>query len=376
MNTPIASVFDLTRQQLQPIVESAASDAVMDFDITIEHSVKGPCGIASEKVIPTFRYLTRLRRECEVVIFAKRRYESGPADARQYEWLREYDAPIPRMYGHMSDAEGREIIFLEHLDVVTEPEPCERFLNDAAQFPDFVRAMARLNAIRAVGEYARGLAEIEKQRRGGPNDWRERLPAVAKSLDDIWLRSRRGDLGEPMRTLCDDWRNGATTLGRFVTDLLPSILAMARGLNHCDLYPFHAGRRPGTGEMLLFDLEDTGHDARFYDASLWLGAPDEVQQRCAPRRELAECYLAEYAARGGSRVCMEQFLAETSTLWRAGTAWSMYLAWWSHRLLEKGDDPRRVVAGARDRAHGMATCRNWMHRELSILRSTVECDWE
>lgn len=373
MRADCPDIFGLTREHLLPVVECVAGEAVAEFDIAIEHEVKGPGGIVAEKVIPTFRYRTRAGRRGAAVVFAKRNYEAGPGDARQYEWLRDYDAPIPRMYGHMSDETGREMIFLEHLDVVTEPEPCEEFLNDPAQFPDFLRATARLNAIRPVGEYANALHGIEGERRGGPNDWRERLPAVARSLDNLWARARRGDFGAPLQALCAEWPSGAAQLEAFVGGLLEPILRMEKGLNHCDLYPFHAGRRT-TGEMLLFDLEMTGYDARFYDVSLWLGAPDEFQRRCAPREELAECYLSEYVLRGGSQVSVGDFLAETSTLWRAWTGWSMYLGWWNYRLIERGDDPARVVAGARDRDHGMEMCRLWMHRELSMLRRVLSGD--
>jgi hypothetical protein len=205
-------------------------------------------------------------------------------------------------------------------------------------------------------------------------DGREHEPIFAaleaRSLGDLWARSRRGGFGGPLQALCTEWPSGAAQLEAFVGGLLEPVLGMEKGLNHCDLYPFHAGRR-ASGEMLLFDLEDTGYDARFYDVSLWLGAPDEIQRRCAPRQKLAECYLAEYVRRGGSRVSEADFRAETSALWRAWTAWSMYLAWWSHRLLEKGNDPARVLAGARDRDHGMEMCRFWMHRELTILRRVL-----
>jgi hypothetical protein len=97
----------------------------------------------------------------------------------------------------------------------------------------------------------------------------------------------------------------------------------------------------------------------------------EIQRRCAPRRELAELYLAEYELRGGSPVSVRDFLAETNRLWQAWTVWSMYLAWWSHRLLEKGGDPKRLVSGARDRQHGMEMCRFWVHSELNTLRRVV-----
>jgi hypothetical protein len=364
-------MFGLAKSQLWPIAEQAAGVTVTDFDIAIEHEVKGPGGIAAEKVIPTFRCRTWSGREVEVVIFAKRRFEPGPADARQYKWLREYDAPIPRMYGHMEDREGREIVFLEYLHVVTEPEPCERVLNDPTQFPDFLRATARLNAIRPVGEYADALRKLDEENRGGPQDWRARMAAAARTLDDIWKRSWAGDFGDPMRARCAEWPTGASALAALASDLLEPVLGMPTGLTHGDLYPFHTGRRLRTGEMLLFDLETARYDARFFDVSMWLGAPDEVQRRSAPRAHLAECYLAEYERRGGFQASVGDLLAESSTLWQAWTVWSLYLAWWNHRLIEEGHDPSRVLAGARDREHGLGMCRQWMHREIGALRGVL-----
>jgi len=199
MNEPATAVFGLTKSQLWPMVECAMGEAVASFDITIENEVRGPGGIMAEKVVPTFRCRTRSGSDGEVVVFAKRRHEPGPGDACQYRWLREYDAPIAGMYGAMAGADGREIILLEYLDVVTEPEPCESFLKDPAQFPEFLSAMARLNAIRPVGEHAQALRKTDDGNRGGPNDWRARIGAAARTLDDIWRRSPGGDYGEPMR---------------------------------------------------------------------------------------------------------------------------------------------------------------------------------
>ena len=72
---------------------------------------------------------------------------------------------------------------------------------------------------------------------------------------------------------------------------------MPCGVIHDDLYPFQAGIR-GNGEVAIFDLHDIKMGPRTLDMALWLGAPDEVQERCLPKDDLVDIYLEAYCREG------------------------------------------------------------------------------
>jgi len=76
-------VFGLTKAELLPIVEAAAGEPVVSFEVRIAHEVQGPYGAGAEKLVPTFGYVTRGGGRGEAIVFAKRFYEElpGPREA-------------------------------------------------------------------------------------------------------------------------------------------------------------------------------------------------------------------------------------------------------------------------------------------------------
>lgn len=360
-------VFGLSEAQLGPIVGEIAGGPVASFDISVEHRVAGPYGVSAEKIIPTFSYRTRSGRGGSATVFAKRPYEMMPGhgEAPHYRHLAQHGAPIPRMYGALTDQQQREILFLEYLDVVTEPEPCERFLNDPEQFPKFVSLVAHLNAIRPSEEYAARLRRDIPRRPGPPGwDWRQRMEDVCTDLDRIWEHGAEGDLGAALRRLCAGSQERLGRLRDVAMGLVEPASQMETGFTHNDCYPHCTGHRRETGELLIFDLEDVGFEPRFFDIAPWLGAPDEVQPRCAPREELAQHYLGEYAQRGGEPPSLAQFLEETRVLWLVYTL--MMLGWWVNQAVDGPTD--RTKEDSAD--YRRRNC-DELHRHLAILLAQV-----
>lgn len=318
-------VFGFAKSQLWPIVESIAGAPVVSFEVTIEHRVAGRYGDRGDKVIPTFEYKTQCGHFARATVFVKRHCEPGPAEAYHYAYLAEHGAPIPRMYGWLTDQNKREVIFLEHLDVVTDEDPYLEFLSDPGRFRQFLSATARFNAIRPSGSYAEQLRRQE---------WGVQLTRAARVLENIWDLARKGELGRGLAEFCSGPRDRLTRLQTLAERLISPVSRMERGLCLYDHRPCDTGWRRETGELLIFDLEFVELLPRFWDMAEWLGAPEEVRRVCCPRTELAGHYLEEYVRSGGSRVAVDEFLEEARILW---TVWHFTDLWWRRdRALGKG----------------------------------------
>jgi hypothetical protein len=344
------AVFGLTPEQLRPMVENVAGERVRSFDVSIEHEVAVQhYGGRGDKVVPTFTYETRSGRVGRAAVFVKRHCNPGPNEALHYEWLTKHSAPIPRIYGALSGPDVHDIIFIEYIDPFVGDE--ESFLRDPEQFPRFLCATARFNAIEPCAQYA---AELPcKLQYLGSDEW----PGL---LERVWGHAARGELGGDLLRLCSA---GVRKQVVGLMDGLPASLAdMATGLSHWDHRPNNIGWRRQTGEMVIFDLEDTMMAPRFEDVADWLGAPDGAQPRCRPREELAEHYLRERERYGGGPVRLEEFVGEVALLWRAHVLRG--LSWWLGYggVLEGCDAPPGEDADARREAN-----RRKLHRELSSL---------
>jgi hypothetical protein len=78
-------VFGLTKADLWPIVEEAAGETVVSFDIRMEDKRPEPYGFTAEKEIPTFAYVTKTGRAGRVTVFVKRFHRMGVADHRHLD---------------------------------------------------------------------------------------------------------------------------------------------------------------------------------------------------------------------------------------------------------------------------------------------------
>ncbi|MDH4179105.1 MAG: phosphotransferase [Armatimonadota bacterium] len=349
----VTDVFGLTREQLRPIVENVAGERVCSFDIAIEYTVEGHYGYQADKVIPTFAYMNASGRSAKATVFAKRFHEPGPREAHHYTHLAQHDAPVARMYGALTGQDGRETIFIEFLGGAGGLLPFDRFLDDTDSFVPFLELAARFNAIQPSQEY-RPLLYIQTA-----DDLHRRFANAAEALERIWECAEQGDLGGDLSDLCAEARGHLPRLQRLAADLVAPVSQMEVGLVHGDFYPDQALRREGTGEFVLVDLEFVGLRARFTDVGRWIGASDEVRQRCLPQAELAEHYLDAYRRSGGSVVALDDFLEETRLLALADAL--MMLPFGFARSLD-GD-----VDWTEDRDEGRRVFRADVHTQLRLL---------
>ncbi|MFO8006716.1 MAG: phosphotransferase [Candidatus Brocadiia bacterium] len=343
-------VFGLTHRELGPVLEAAAGQPIARFDVAVEHEVSGYAGYQAQKCIPTFRYTTRSGRTGEAIVFGKYFHRSGPAEAHCYELLSGLGAPIPRLYHVLHDQDGREILFMEYLEALTMSH--EDFAQDEAAFLDFLSAAARLNALRPSASDGISLPE---------RDVAGMAAQGSRALAGLWQHARSGELGEEFRAFCTEREDGLPRLQSLAEATAREVPSAPTGLIHADLHPENTGRRPGTGELLIFDLESLSPGPAWYDAALWIGAPDDVQPRFAPRDQLARHYIRCYAEAGGEPPPLDEFLDATRVLW---------LAWKFGKL---GWRLRRALDGHGDWTDDREAVRTWFRtgllRDLKALLS-------
>ena len=349
-------VFGLTKAELSPLIACAANGPVASFKIAIQHNVVGHRGYSAEKVIPTFSYLAGSGHRSTATVFGKWFREPGAKEAHHYKHLTQHNAPVPRMYGTLI-REEREIIFLEYLTPVDALHPFDRFANDGKQFPQFLTAAARFNAIEPSPQYRRHLGS------GLRRDSDKWIKGVSDCLVHIWERASKGDVGEELADLCANSRHNMPNLRKLAADTAKLVRTMAVGLAHNDYFPDSVGQRQDSAEFLLLDLESVGWAPRFTDVSRWIGPSDELLPRCLPRNELAEMYLDEYVRSGGTPYPVAQFLEDVRVLW---IEQSFAMLWFR---LARALDGR--VDWTDDTEEGRRVYRDDLHRELSALLHEV-----
>jgi hypothetical protein len=347
-------VFGLTKAQLQPIIDNIADQPVASFHITVQHQVQGFSGYSADKIIPTFTYTTESGHNGKATVFVKRFHRTGPAEAHHYVHLQKHDAPIPRMYGVMTDPDGRELLFLEYLDPIGDVQDSERFFDDIHNFRHCLAATAHFNATKPSGEYAVQLP---------CKDVRKALRNACITLEHLWEHACTGDLGDALKKLCSESQDKLLQIQEFAVGLIEPIVKMDTGLIHGDVYPENTGWRRDTNELLILDLEWIGFGPRFWDAAMLLGAPDEMQHQHQRRDELSQHYLEQYAHWGGKAPSLKQFKEVTSTLW---IAQRLSMIWFGLRRALDGD-----ADWTDDPAETRQFFREGLYKELNAIHGLI-----
>ncbi len=347
------TVFGFSNDDLAPVVECIAGEAVKTFHISVEHEITGHCGYGGTKMVPTFHFVTEAGQADDRVVFVKRFREPGHGEATHYEHLASLGAPISRMYGHLTDSSGGEVIFLEYLEPTPDIHPFDDFVRDAVRFREFLSVSARFSGLSPTGEYAKNLRRFDYEQIA------RRVRDAIGTLDAICRDAEAGLLDQEMARFCRDERGLTGSLAVAGESWLQSVKGMELALAHGDFYPDHAGMRRETGEMLLVDLEGVGHFPQFWDVARWLGPPVEVGVDECPREELGAFYLSEHQRHGGAMIDLERFRAIVSVL--AVASGFMMVPFTYRRALDG------KVDWTDDVDEGRRCSREQLHRKLSGL---------
>jgi len=265
-------------------------------------------GIRGEKLIATFTYTTTAGRAGQVNVFVKQQ-ASGFSESHHYYYLAKHQAPIPKMYGALTNENKQEIIFIEYLNTDLD---YDAMLNEPSQFREFLSLIARFNAIQPSQEYRTHLPYK-------PYQDVEYLQKWLSDFNQIWVHACRWDFGVSAKQFCHNFPNQLPRIQEFLEQLVGAVGQMEPGLCHRDFEPHHVRCSRRTRELLLFDLTDVAFAPRFWDAASWwcFGTPDDLCHYGIPRKELAEYYLTEYVRWGGCPVTIDRFLEEIKVLYFA-----------------------------------------------------------
>ncbi len=321
----ITPLFGLEKQQLRPVAETIAGAPVVSFDVHFQHNVGGHYGYGGQKAIHTIAYTTSDGGEGERAVFVKRkRFDSRERrESRHYKALAEHGVPVPRLYGVQTLSDQTDVMFIEYLDPIKECDPFDRFFRDPHSLLPYLRLAAHINATQPSTEYAATLAR---------NELHLRVSKQTPALEEIWTQACKGELGDPISQLCEKANSKLPYVQRLMEQLVDPLSKMEYGLCHNDYGPDSCGWRSEPREMLTVDLETVGFAPRFFDVANVLGPPDNVYERCAPRCELAQCYLEEYTRHSECRLSVNQVLEEARIVWMASEL--SFLWWWRNRAID------------------------------------------
>ena len=180
------------------------------------------------------------------------------------------------------------------------------------------------------------------------------------AIDVIWSTAASGQLGTNIATLCSPTRRDA--LLSLAESLGRNVPTMERGYTHNEYTPEQIGRRPETGEMVVFDLRTTGLGPRFVDVAPWLGVPNRVLKRGHKTRELADHYLQQYLGAGGESVPLDTLMGETRMLWQASIIAGLNR--WSDCALAG-------IESSKEEDSGRSTCQDRLLVDLTQLLETL-----
>jgi len=339
-------IFGLSKSQILPILSNIVGDKVLSFDININHQVQGYRGYSADKIIPTFTYITESGLTGEVTVFIKKFYDSGPVEVHHYVYLQKYNAPIPRMYGFLTDTEQHEILFLEYLEPIGDVEACRTFTSNIEHFRKLLSVAAKFNAIKPSDEYIEHLSY---------RNFDNGLKNAVSVLDDLFDHALKGELGNDLKQFCLESQHELSNLQKFTLSLINPINHIEIGLLHGDIYPENTCWNKDKSELIIIDFEHVGLGPRFYDVALWLGSPDHIKKY----NDLHQHYLGQYNDLSDKLVTLKDFVNEVFILW---FAWNLTGLWFPlGRALDGLND------WTEDREEGRQFFRNELIETLSTI---------
>ena len=345
----LVSVLRANQGMASDLLGSIAGEPIASHEVVAEAELTGHPGAQGDKLIPTFFYRTRSGRTAEITVFVKRSSERGPSEAHHYAYLARHAAPIPRMYGSATDAQGREIVFLEHLDKVLAEED---FAGEPGAAGRFLALLARFNSIAVERPYAEKLHRFDL---GGM------VLQQTPTLEELAHHAPSGRLGSRCKQLFANTEAVLNRLQQRAGALAQAAGKMEMGLVHGDYFPRHVGCRSGSDELLTFDLAHTQSAARFFDVAPFVGMPKGRSPLGLAAEKAALDYLAAYNEIAAARISMEQFLKETRDVWLA----------WNLRRLGWYLGPALGRAGSPDTGSGGEAAAEQKRRDLCELLEAI-----
>lgn len=281
--------FHIPDNLMLKALRGALSSPVQEFQIAGFREIwEDEYGKMGDKWIPILQYSLPDGSVEQLPIFVKRNDDPEVCEATFYQELSDRRVAIPDLYFATKDEKNREMLFMEVVGDFRHEWPWDGFRMEPEFFPGFIEAAGTLNGISSQEP----LKQL-RLRRKSPPDSAEWKAAIRRVIRD----GKAGILGEAIRNIVSRLDQKGSLIASRVEQICDDISQMPCGVIHDDLYPFQVGVRKN-GDVVIFDLHDIKMGPRSCDMGLWLGAPDEVQERCLPQDDLIDIYLGTYCREG------------------------------------------------------------------------------
>ena len=305
-------IFEINYDDLKEMLQEHFECGISSIQYEVTQNKVGMPGLCGEYLIPHIRLIFMDGTDTTLTLFARRQLNVQESkQAHHYKYLTRLGLPAPKLYGSKNDARGCEIMLLNYEKEISDEDA---FFSNEQNITKFIDLSARLSCISPPLEYL-SLIGRDMAGKNDTRDWKTWMPWSIYILDRIWHLASEGFLNRDLQKLC--------TSDSIKTELQENALALLRRINCLEVGITHSDFRPNNMVILaehdqlgLIDFEDIILDARHYDISMYLGAPNSLFKWDAELRdEYINYYLQRNDFYGGAKLNHDAFKQELFHIW-------------------------------------------------------------
>lgn len=320
------NLFGINEDAFIKILEKNNSSIAINNIKQIDYINKDYYGGRGDKIVVKVEYNNGILDK-QTDFFIKKHCNKNPNEAIHNIYLTAFHAPIPKLYAYFSKENYNDIIVTEVVKpFYVDDDPV--FMLDKNIFEPFVKTTALFNSVKINDEYRNILINNYNLIEDSLLPLDIKLRTMFESIKSIPI----------YRNLNDVIINTTeVAIIKLHEKICISIAAMEKGLYHWDHKPRNMGWSDLQDKYILFDLEDTLWEARFFNIGMWLGGEDKVEKKYIKREKLAQIYLDIYNDNCKEKVSVDCLLSESYPLWIAYKIQMLM-----HYYYEAGEKPYAV----------------------------------
>lgn len=266
-----------------------------------------------------------LKFDVKLHLFIKEHCTKSPNEALHYRFLSRFNAPIPKLYASFSKKGFNDVIVTE----VVEPflvDDDSLYKQKEEIFKPFIETTAKFNSINITDKYKEKLIK----------DYdlvKNHILPMDKKIINAFEKMRTLDVYSALSKFCDKVTENKLLL--LHKKACESILNMKKGLYHWDHKPRNMGFSNLQNKFVIFDLEDTLWEPRFFNIGMHIGGNDKHEKKYESREKLAKLYLDIYNTEKNNKISVDCLLNESYPIWIAFKLLDLLYV-----IYEAGNEPR------------------------------------
>ena len=262
-------------------------------------------GCRGEKLVIKINY-NENDSDKESAFFIKKHCENFPNEAVNYKYLTQFNAPIPQLYAYYSSKNHNDIIITEVIKPFYVDDDPILMLNKDILKP-FIEVTAQFNSVTINDEYKKTITKYDLLN--------NRLKPLRNKIIAMFELIETNPIYNTLKNKVS--KKMETEVLKIHKNVCENIEEMEKGLYHWDHKPRNMGWSDLQQKHVIYDLEDTLWGPRFYNIGMWLGGNDKLEEKYAPREELAEIYLGIYNEKNNKNISVDCLINECFPLWVA-----------------------------------------------------------